>query len=489
MKKREWVKFWTRNFGLFRYYVYMESNKLPFYKKSFGRIFHYGLTVPDGQLIAYYHDKAELELMSKKMFEVACKNAAVFEKFSRQVLGWMEDFISYNNNFKTAALKTLSLKQLEQTYQQWYKKYLLWQTGIYFFFVLEPVVTKEFTQELERYLAKNKKSYQLPEISKIIMSPEHMNAVTLEEVEALNTALKIKLLPGTAENQIRKFYQKFLWLPCYDVHHEPFEISYFKKRVAKLQRKSDAALKRQLIGIKKEFVGRKPAFKKLMTTIREPKIKELAKIMHSLVYYKDLRDDLRRQASFAAKTFMEFVAKKFSLSLEEINYLTPKEVQGLFKGNFVDKTEIQKRIPANYVLFSQPGKISLFEGQQAKQFLSRELPASSSAQQTTARGTPASKGLARGTVVIVRHTKALSRIKAGDILVALTTHPEYVPAMKKARAIVTDEGGITSHAAIVSRELHKPCVVGTKTATRIFKDGDIVEVDANKGTVTIVKQS
>lgn len=68
------------------------------------------------------------------------------------------------------------------------------------------------------------------------------------------------------------------------------------------------------------------------------------------------------------------------------------------------------------------------------------------------------------------------------------TSPWYLPAMKKATAIVTDEGGITCHAAIVSRELKKPCIIGTKIATKVLKDGDLVEVDANKGIVRIIKQ-
>ena len=77
----------------------------------------------------------------------------------------------------------------------------------------------------------------------------------------------------------------------------------------------------------------------------------------------------------------------------------------------------------------------------------------------------------------------LNKIKVGEILVANFTTPEYVPAMKKAAAIVTDDGGITSHAAIVARELKKPCVIGTKISTKVLRDGDLVEVDANKGIV------
>ena len=67
------------------------------------------------------------------------------------------------------------------------------------------------------------------------------------------------------------------------------------------------------------------------------------------------------------------------------------------------------------------------------------------------------------------------------------TFPSFVVAMKKASAFVTDEGGITCHAAIIARELKKPCIIGTKNATQVLHDGDLVEVDANKGIVKIIK--
>ena len=98
-------------------------------------------------------------------------------------------------------------------------------------------------------------------------------------------------------------------------------------------------------------------------------------------------------------------------------------------------------------------------------------------------GAAASCGRARGKVIIVKTVADLGKVKRGDVLVAVTTHPDYVPAMRKAYAIVTDEGGITSHAAIVSRELNLPCVVGTKIATKVLRDGDNVEVDGDSGRV------
>ena len=77
----------------------------------------------------------------------------------------------------------------------------------------------------------------------------------------------------------------------------------------------------------------------------------------------------------------------------------------------------------------------------------------------------------------------MPKMKQGDVLVSPATNPNLVPAMKKAAAIITEDGGITCHAAIVARELQTPCVVGCKNAIAILKDGDRVEVDANKGIV------
>jgi phosphohistidine swiveling domain-containing protein len=99
------------------------------------------------------------------------------------------------------------------------------------------------------------------------------------------------------------------------------------------------------------------------------------------------------------------------------------------------------------------------------------------------RGAVCYKGKVRGPVRIVTRTKQIADVREGEVLVTFMTTPEYIPAMHKAAAFVTDEGGITSHAAIFAREMKKPCVIGTKFATQVFKTGDIVEVDAENGIV------
>ncbi|MCR4324395.1 MAG: phosphoenolpyruvate synthase [Candidatus Curtissbacteria bacterium] len=100
------------------------------------------------------------------------------------------------------------------------------------------------------------------------------------------------------------------------------------------------------------------------------------------------------------------------------------------------------------------------------------------------QGAPASPVIGTGRVVIIKSPKELQRVQKGDVLVTEMTNPDYVPAMKRAIAIVTDKGGRTSHAAIVSRELGIACVVGTRNATQKLKEGMVVTVDGARGIVS-----
>jgi phosphohistidine swiveling domain-containing protein len=106
------------------------------------------------------------------------------------------------------------------------------------------------------------------------------------------------------------------------------------------------------------------------------------------------------------------------------------------------------------------------------------------------KGNIGSKGVAVGRVKIVRNVVSESvKFQDGDILVTGMTRPEFVPLMQRASAIITDEGGITCHAAIIARELDKPCIIGTKIATQVLHDGDLVEVDADNGVVRVLERS
>jgi len=108
---------------------------------------------------------------------------------------------------------------------------------------------------------------------------------------------------------------------------------------------------------------------------------------------------------------------------------------------------------------------------------------------TRIKGSLGFKGKVTARVSIIIDQSEFSKFIPGNVLVTSMTRAEFVPLMKMASAVVTDEGGITCHAAIISRELKKPCVIGTKIATQVLHDGDLVEVDADNGVVRILERA
>ncbi len=99
------------------------------------------------------------------------------------------------------------------------------------------------------------------------------------------------------------------------------------------------------------------------------------------------------------------------------------------------------------------------------------------------KGTPASLGAVKGKVRVLRDSSESHKVKKGDILVVEMTDPLYMHAMMRAGGIITNVGGVLSHAAIVSRELKIPCLVGTGNATELLKDDQLIILEATKGEV------
>jgi pyruvate,water dikinase len=105
------------------------------------------------------------------------------------------------------------------------------------------------------------------------------------------------------------------------------------------------------------------------------------------------------------------------------------------------------------------------------------------------KGIGVSPGCVKGKVKIVLRPEDFELVREGDVIVTVMTTPNFLPLMKRSVAIVTDEGGMTCHAAILAREFGKPCIVGMKSATTFLHDGDTVEVDAGKGEVRVINCS
>ncbi len=168
--------------------------------------------------------------------------------------------------------------------------------------------------------------------------------------------------------------------------------------------------------------------------------------------------------------------------------ITDKEIIELAK--LGDKLQKHYYFPQDVEWAMEKGKIYIVQtrpvttvAQNQKSISKTEKEGLKIASTPILTGSPASPGIGTGTVRILKSPKEIDRVKKGDVLVAPMTSPDYVPAMKKSSAVITDQGGQTSHAAIVSRELGIPCVVGTTDATKKLKEDQVVTVNGETGEI------
>jgi pyruvate,water dikinase len=142
-----------------------------------------------------------------------------------------------------------------------------------------------------------------------------------------------------------------------------------------------------------------------------------------------------------------------------------------------------------YLLITQNGKTREYRSEDIKRVIAGELGnIEAAAGANFVKGKIASRGRVAGPARVVFTKKDYGKIKKGDILVTPMTKPNIVPYLSKVKGIITNDGGALSHASIISREMKIPCIVGTVHATDIFRGGDKVELDANKGIAKIMKQ-
>lgn len=192
------------------------------------------------------------------------------------------------------------------------------------------------------------------------------------------------------------------------------------------------------------------------------------------------------------------LAAQFSVTEKELANYGTKDILNLFSGIQVSSDILLNRGAAS-IMFGKEGTLHVFFDDDAKGDILELLQKSADMVLPLGdvlKGIPASRGKVRGRVKVIVSDpttfdalpREFAAMHKGDILVAETTSPEFMPACEKAGAILANQGGMLSHAAVVSREFGIPCIVGLKHATHILRDGDIVEVDADKGIVRVLNR-
>lgn len=364
-------------------------------------------------------------------------------------------------------------KMLTADFQRFIKINGWFVSKVFFIFFTDMVIDDAVGHRLQTHFEKRKRTAEQTEIMAIISSPLKMTAVVRERYEFLRLALSNQ----DSKRKLLRHWQKWNWFPCYNPSDLPYSLHYYRQQLKKISRVQAV---REISAIVRRRRAQRTQMQRLLSSVKDSQLRKLLMLTNMIAYYRERRNDVRRKGLRDVAPLFRAIARRLHLTLKAVCYLTQQEVIAALRTPNAHLSQITRRRMRGYVLLSNP---YLLLDHPAAVRKTMELIRHRLRHDGELRGLVAQGGKVQGSVVVISHIRKLKEVKDGDILVASMTAPEYVPAMKRAAAIVTDEGGITCHAAIVARELRKTCIVGTKIATKVFKDGDRVEVNANQGIV------
>lgn len=441
------------------------------------------------------HEEVKEKVLNNPEFleEVIDKTNELGESFNN----WSEENIF---NIETSELSNLQIVDLQN-------EFIKRQTEMYSYGVLLPIldfagfsfventVKKFLTSKLseidvEKYFSvftspvANSFSEDQEESLLQIISEFYSDGWSKDVLELSLTDLKSKY-PDFID-KLNKHTTRFAWV--YYVYSGPafteidfinFIKDYIQKKVSPAQKLEEIKKQKQeILALKKKYIEdlRPDEFNKKMLWLAG-----------KMVWAKPRRKDYQSKSYYHFEKLQKEIGRRLFLSLSQVRSIPPGSL-----GDFLDSGEVDlgsvNSIYRLHVCIPKDGEVVTLIDKDAQKFIDENMEYKDNDYSGVKelKGVVSYAGFVKGKVKIINKPSDMSKMEDGDVLVSVATTPSIVPAMKKASAIVTDEGGLTCHASIVSRELGIVCITGTKIATEVLKDGDIVEVDANKGIVKIL---
>ncbi|MBS3136651.1 hypothetical protein J4401_06895 [Candidatus Woesearchaeota archaeon] len=322
-------------------------------------------------------------------------------------------------------------------------------------------------------------------MSKLIAPSKLTNSIK-KEIDLLNIAIYVQeqeLKNFKEDNKAMKIIcshaEKYGWLNINQFYGNPLNESDIISEIKGLL-EYDCSKK-----LKELMAGREKRIKDSSQKAIEMKAEGIVKTASEYMYLELYRIEALNYSDFLIGNLLREIASRMGISYNELTYLSHDEVIAYLKnGTGPIKTGVKERIKG-YAIIGKGNTAIIYTSRKLSELLKSVKEFHKYIKEIT--GNVANVGKAKGKVRIIMETKDIQKVKLGDIIVSPMTHSSLVPALRKASAIVTDEGGLGCHAAIISRELGIPCIVGTRISTSVLKDGYIVEVDAEKGTVRIIE--
>ena len=229
----------------------------------------------------------------------------------------------------------------------------------------------------------------------------------------------------------------------------------------------------------------------------DPNIKENVELVQdSKNKLRDGLNDVFFSGGYMVK-LLDSLGQQIDVKEEDLEFYSIKEIYSIFDGKKITQEKIDERKKAYVMYKGEDFIVDLLEGKQAEDFISDFFDKQKNTIKDIIKGQTAHKtgqvirarvrNITRDYTNTERVREEMQEMQKGEVLVSQTTDPEMMPAIIKASAIVVDIGGMLSHSAIVARELNIPCIVNTRSASVILKTGDLVEVDAERGTIKIIE--
>jgi len=398
------------------------------------------------------------------------------------------------------SLKKCTSKQLYKIYERYYNIFLDNYTWGMIIQLLDMGDIK-FSDNVKKGLAETYGD-KTDEIFSALITPTKHNQIKDEKKAVLKLLKKIQSdrglfeelknaenIDGVSKNfagRIKNLHKKFGWLQYY-YYGPAAPIGYYFEI---LKKKLGLNAEQELDEIKKkdkEFRRKQAEYEKDLSG----KDKSLIKTLREFMYLKEARKEKVYYLNYSMDEFFRELGRRLYISPVQARYILKDEYRKiLFEGrDITEDLRLDQRCNYSAYLSWDFDNFLVTDRTVVKKLESRYRREKIKAGGREIKGDVAYQGIARGIVKICNSPEDLKKFNSGDVLVSFATNPTLIMAMQKSVAIITDSGGITCHAAIVSRELMIPCVIGTKIATKVLKDGDLVEVDANKGVVKMIKRA
>lgn len=393
------------------------------------------------------------------------------------------DFLEWGRRYKSHDFSRDDNKKLLQILKEFVRQLSIINALVYTAIMLDKFYTDKITQIIIKYEPDFEKQ---KEYLNAIFSIDWGLEAHFEKESLLKIAemiKKVKLVTPKIKALVDEHVKKFAHLSILAFYGKPNDENIVITAAKNLAKKDIEAEKAEL---EKQIYNSKKV-KDIINTLHLNNDEVLKiKTLRKWTFIANNDDHYVMGAIYSLWSLWIEIARRFGISFDQFVEMRIEEIEdGLRKGAIYKKLkeELTERGKASTLVWEGKDTVLLI-GKKLEDYRKKERRIEENLRNIKEiKGLPASPGKAVGKVQIITDIRDIDKVKEESILVAIYTYPAIVVAMEKAKAIVTDQGGLLSHAAIVSRELHKPCVVGTAIATKVFKDGDLVEVDANIGVI------